>query len=189
MIKAKRPANSAFNISEEDTRRLLVVDRADDLALAERDVHLKKMMLTVLHGLSIDKSNDQVVANAKERLVSGNIITLPSSSDITKFSKEAERLATNYESEIGKFEFSTAGKNKFSTFDQMLEAEQNGGSFGAVVRPDANNLLKRMVKVFTGLFAGNRSDTISAYLAGLSGKLQDDSMSAVSNALYSALQP
>lgn len=187
--KEKGSANSAFNISEEDTRRLLVVDRADDLALAERDVHLKKMMLTVLHGLSIDKSNDQAVVNAKDRLVSGNSIILPSSSDITKFSKEADRLATSYESEIGKFEFSTAGKNKFSTFDQMLEAEQNGGSSGAAVRPDANNLLKRMVKVFTGLFAGNRSDTISAYLAGLSGKLQDDSMSAVANALYSALQP
>lgn len=188
--KVKGAANSAFNISEEDTRRLLVVDRADDLALAERDVHLKKMMLTVLHGLSIDKSSDQAVITAKERLVNDNVITLPSSSDITKFAKEADRLAANYESEIGKFEFSTAGKNKLSTFDQMLEAEQNGASSsGAAVRQDANNLLNRMVKVFTGLFAGNRSDIISAYLAGLSGKLQNDSMSALGNALYSALQP
>ncbi|NBV98702.1 MAG: hypothetical protein EBR67_04215, partial [Proteobacteria bacterium] len=183
-------ANGAFNISDEDIRKLLVVDQGDDLALAERDVNLKKIMLTVLNGLNTDRSQTQAVVNAKGRLVDGNIITLPSSSDISKFSKEADKLASNFESRISELEFSTAGKSKYDSFDELLAVEQNGDSSGGVVRPDASNLLKRMVKVFTGLFMGNRSDAISAYLAGLVDKVKhDDSNDAFNNGLHAAFQP
>ena len=182
--------NSAFNISEEDIRKLLVVDKGDTLSLAERDVHLKKTMLTVLNGLNNDRSNTNDVVTAKERLVSGGVIVLPGSSEINKFSKESERIANHFESKIGELEFSTVGKTKYDSFDDLLAAEQNNdGSGSRGFRSDANDFLKRMVKVFTGLFMGNKSDSISAYLAGVVGKVKDDSADAFNNGLHAALQP
>jgi hypothetical protein len=188
--KEQGNANAAFNISEEDVRKLLVVDKGDNLSLAERDIHLKKIMLTVLNGLNNDRSNTNDVVAAKERLVREGVIALPGVSEINKFSKESGRIANNFESKISELEFSTVGKTKYDSFDELLMAEQNNdGSGSGGYRSDATDFLKRMVGVFTKLFIGNKSDAISAYLAGVVDKVKDDSTDAFNNGLHAALQP
>ena len=188
--KEQGTANAAFNISEEDVRKLLVVDKGDNLSLAERDIHLKKIMLTVLNGLNNDRSNTNDVVAAKERLVREGVIALPGVSEINKFSKESGRIANNFESKISELEFSTVGKTKYDSFDELLMAEQNNdGSGSRGYRSDATDFLKRMVGVFTKLFIGNKSDAISAYLAGVVDKVKDDSTDAFNNGLHAALQP
>jgi hypothetical protein len=46
-----------------------------------------------------------------------------------------------------------------------------------------------MVRVFTGLFMGNKSESITGYLAGVVDKVKDDSTDAFNNGLHAALQP